>query len=467
MTKIKSSIILFGIIFFIGFLSSCDNTKKLNSSTPLPILAEKPPMGWNSYMCFANDVNEEQVKANADYMAENLKEFGWEYVVIDVDWYKTYDSTEVRGGEPTLDEYGRFWPDTTKFPSAKNGSGFKPLADYIHSKGLKFGIHIMRGVPAIAAKQQMKILGTNYTADDIAEPNNMCDWNRTMLGINMTHPAGSAYIQSVIDLYAEWDIDYIKADDMTARLYQVDEITAIGTAIKKAKRGIVFSLSPGPTPLGVVNHIRQNAHLWRVCNDYWDTWADLKEQFGLCAPWAPYITKNNWPDADMLPIGKLRKTGVGKWEANKLQTTPEDATDEYSRFTEEEQITMMNLWSIFRSPLMIGGNLPENDDFTLSLLTNKALLEINQASTNNKVIYHNEHKSIWTADSENGKYTYLAIFNLSDEIMNDNLLLERIGLKDNRKYKVEDIWNKDQQTVTGKISVTLQQHASVLYRIEI
>ena len=466
MRKMKTGMTLIVFLFIIGFYNFSCNSNRTDETLPLPILAEKPPMGWNSYMCFANDVNEMQVKANADYMAEHLKAYGWEYVVIDVDWYKSYDSTEVRGGEISMDDYGRFIPDTRKFPSAKNRAGFKPLADYIHGKGLKFGLHIMRGIPGKAVKQKTKIMGTNYNASDIVEPHNGCDWNKTMMGINMTHPAGPAYYQSLVDLFDEWNIDYVKADDMTARLYQVDEISAIGTALKKSKRGIVFSLSPGPTPLGAVQHLRNNAHLWRVCNDYWDTWGDLKEQFVLCAPWVPYINENNWPDADMLPIGKLRKTGVGQWEANKLKATIEDATDEYSRFTKDEQITMMNLWSILRSPLMIGGNLPENDDFTLSLLTNKELLEVNQESVNTKVIYQDEDLSIWTADSKTGEYNYLAVFNLTDDLMEEEMNLEEAGLENNREYQFEDLWSKAGKTISGRLSVTLKPHVSVLYRIK-
>lgn len=467
MRKIKTSIPLIIIILFIGFCSSCYNTEKNNASLPLPILAEKPPMGWNSWDCFAGDVHENQVMAVADYMAGHLKEYGWEYVVIDGGWYYApYYSPEKKA--LSTDEYGRFWPDTTKFPSARNGAGFKPLADYIHSKGLKFGIHLMRGIPVYAVTQRTKILGTDHTADEIAEPNNLCAWSKSRMGINMTHPAGIAYYQSLVDLFNEWEVDYIKADDM-ASPYQVDEIEGLSTVLKKSKRDIVLSLSPGGSiPLGAANHLRRHAHLWRISGDFWDTWESLKRQFNRCELWAPYITKNHWPDADMLPIGKLRKSGVGDWEVKNLGATSSDeVTDEYSRLTKDEQITMMNLWSIFRSPLMIGGYLPENDDFTLSLITNKTLLELNQESTNNKVIYQDEIKSIWTADSKNGKYKYLAVFNISDNIMEEEIILEQAGLENNREYTFEDIWSKAQQTVTGRLSVTLEPHASVLYCIKI
>ena len=468
----KTNILLYVlvIILFVGFCSSCYNAKKENASTPLPILAEKPPLGWNSWDCFAGDVNETQVKQVADYMADNLKEYGWEYVVIDGGWYRAPDSVAERRGHPCIDQYGRFMPDTIKFPSAINGAGFKPLADYIHSKGLKFGIHIMRGVPRYAVKHEMKIWGTNFKANEIAEPTNVCGWSQSMFGINMTHPAGFAYYQSIAALYDEWGVDYIKADDMSSP-YQVDEIEAISTALKKSKRGIVLSLSPGGSnSVGAANHLRKNAHLWRISGDFWDTWEEsLKKQFEICARWAPYVTENHWPDADMLPIGKLRKTGADEWLVkNKLKAnSSEEVTNEYSRLTKDEQITMMNLWAIFRSPLMIGGYLPENNDFTLSLITNKELLELNQESINNKVVYQNEDKSIWTADLKNGKYKYLAVFNISDGSMEEEIMVEQIGLENNKVYKFTDIWSKKQKSVSGKLSVHLKPHASMLYLVEI
>ncbi len=324
----------------------------------------------------------------------------------------------------------------------------------------------MRGIPREAVKNKLKILGTVYTADEIAEPNNLCIWSTSRMGINMTHPAGMAYYESLVDLFDKWEVDYIKADDMSSP-YQVDEIEALSTALKKVDRDIVLSLSPGgSTPLGAVSHLRRHAHMWRISGDFWDTWESLKEQFNRCALWAPYMAKNHWPDADMLPIGKLRKSGVGDWEVKNLgATSKEEVTDEYSRLTKQEQITLMNLWAIFRSPLMIGGYLPENDEFTLSLITNKELLELNQKSTNNKVICQDDNKSIWTANSQNRKYHYVAVFNISDHSMKDEIDLETTGLEKNREYTFEDIWSKTQQSVSNQLSVTLDPHASVVYRI--
>ena len=134
--------------------------KDLPSKDSIPAknknLALKPPMGWNSYDCFGLDVNETEVRANAEYMAKHLKDLGYQYIVLDILWYgdekaSNYDDFvhETIPAKPkyTLDEFGRYLPDPVKFPSSVNNAGFKPLADYIHSLGLKFGIHILRGIP--------------------------------------------------------------------------------------------------------------------------------------------------------------------------------------------------------------------------------------------------------------------------------------------------------------------------------
>jgi alpha-galactosidase len=432
-------------------------------------LAATPPMGWNSWNCFGIEVNEEQVKAVADYMAEHLREHGWEYVVIDAGWYhpshfKTPQWNDELEPPQSMDAFGRLIPDTIKFPSARNGAGFKPLADYVHSKGLKFGIHIMRGIPWNAVKADLPVYGSEYSAGDIADPDNRCEWTHVMYGINMNHQGGAAYYNSIVDLYAEWGVDYIKADDMS-RPYRAEEIRGLSEALAAQPRDIVLSLSPGAAPLSAAEDLQQRAHLWRISNDFWDSWESLKKQFALCAAWAPHIKENHWPDADMLPLGKLRKNGVGEWEASLFNATSAEVSDEYSRLSPTEQVTLMNLWGIFRSPLMMGGYLPENDSLTLALLTNKDLIELNQNSTGNRVIYTDENLAAWTAVSGDGKTTWLAMFNLADKKQTMGVNLKAAGLKEGTSYRAQDIWTKEQITLAGEKEVTLEPHESVLYRI--
>src|SRR5664279_3115585 len=135
------------------------------------LLAPTPPMGWNSWDSYGPTIRESEVKANADFIAHNLVKYGWQYIVVDIEWYQPNSKAHgyIAGGAVTIDEYGRFVPSPNRFPSAANGAGFKPLADYVHGLGLKFGFHIMRGIPREAVEKNLPIKGTSYHAADIAD----------------------------------------------------------------------------------------------------------------------------------------------------------------------------------------------------------------------------------------------------------------------------------------------------------
>ena len=168
------------------------------------MIAPYPPMGWNSWDCFGAAVNEDTVRRNAEYMAQHLKPFGWEYIVIDIQWYQPTASSHAYEpfSDETMDAFGRFLPAENRFPSAAGGAGFKPLADYIHSLGLKFGIHIMRGLPRQAAHRRLPIWNSDAACDEAADPNSICAWNPDMYGLRADHPAARAYYDSIFSLYA-------------------------------------------------------------------------------------------------------------------------------------------------------------------------------------------------------------------------------------------------------------------------
>ncbi len=363
--------------------------------------AATPPMGWNSWDCFGPSVNESEVKANADYMAENLKDYGWEYIIVDIRWYIDNQTTghynRYNESDFVIDKYGRYMPSPKRFPSAANGKGFKPLADYIHDLGLKFGIHIMRGVPKEAVHNKMPVKGTkNITADQIYSTELECTWLQDNYTVVKGKEGSQEYYNSILELYASWGVDYIKVDDLS-RPYHADEIEMIRKAIDQSGRPIVFSMSPGATPIDQHEHAKNNANLWRTIDDFWDNWAQLNYSFGVCAEWAPYITKGAWPDADMLPLGKFIRG--------------ERATNRYTNFTKNEQYTLMSLWSMFKSPLMFGGNLPDNDAFTNSLLSNNEVLYVNKYSKKNKEWYTKEDITAWTAEDPKNGDVFLALFN--------------------------------------------------------
>lgn len=424
--------------------------------------AQTPPMGWNSYDYYDTTVNESQIKANADYMAKYLKEYGWEYIIIDIQWY-AHNAGSMRKkfqyipfSELEIDEYSRLQPDPKRFPSSINGAGFAPLAKYIHSLGLKFGIHIMRGIPRTAAHNHTKIKDCSVTADMIADPSSICGWNPDMYGVRNTSE-GQAYYDSLIELYASWGVDFIKCDDIcNTNIYPENqysakhEIEMLAKAIQKCGRPIVLSLSPGPALIDKAWHYEKYANMWRITDDFWDNWTLLKDMFYRCELWQNHVSEGCYPDCDMLPLGYLGK-GFGE--------------ERVTNFTKDEQQTMMTLWCLFGSPLMLGAEMTKLDDFTLSLLTNKKVLAMLTPNCKPKQISLDDTKAIWFASNNKTNKKYVALFNLSDEIANISVNLEELDIL-KTEVTLTDLWtNNSSKNINKIISKELAPHASAVYEI--
>ncbi len=443
-------------------------TDQMAGRSGLNRLAQTPPMGWNSYDCFGSMVTEAEVRANAAYMAEHLKKYGYDYIVVDFLWSYPFQPEAKIGNYPQLklsndegytpwlamDKYGRLLPDPWRFPSSAGGRGFRPLAEYVHSLGLKFGIHVMRGIPRQAVWARSPVKGTaNIDASMIADTTSVCRWLNQMWGVDMTQPGAQDYYNSLCDLYASWDVDFIKVDDMSSPFHG-PEIEAVHSAIEQCARPMVYSLSPGRTPLEEADDVRAMANMWRISGDFWDSWPKLLDQFELCKDWAPYISPGHWPDADMLPVGELSKRGpVGR--------------EKSTGFTPEEQYTMISLWSMFRSPLMIGGDLTGFDDFTLALLTNDEVLAIDQNSVSNHEVYSREGIIVWQAEIPDSTVNYLAVFNTTDADM-DKVVVKwsDTGLTAH-KYEVRDLWAKsDLGSFRNSITLEVPKHGVKLLKLE-
>jgi len=440
-----------------------------SSAQDLPSLAKTPPLGWNSWNCFGMDVTDQQVRATADYMARNLKMHGWEYIVVDMGWYYSegLNTNNFRMRKPPqyIDEYGRLIPNTGKFPSAAAGKGLKPLADYVHSLGLKFGIHIMRGIPWQAVEQNTLIKGTGYRAKDITNYADSCRWYHGMIGIDMTKPGAQEYYNSILELYKEWGVDYIKADDLL-NPYRNGEIEGISKAIKKTGRPVLLSLSAGAVDTTNADHLRRNANLWRISGDMWDDWSFVKSTFKWCRMWQDYVMPNHWPDCDMLPIGKLRINGTDGALARRINLKNEETVNEYDRLSKDEKYTLMTLWIIFRSPLMMGGNLMENDDLILKLLTNDEAFEVNQKSSNNHELKATDKEIIWVADGAENGVKYVAFFNIGDDqTMKIKVTWKELGLSGRKS--VRDIWKgTNPGSFTDSFETMIVPHGCGLYKIK-
>jgi len=354
------------------------------------------------------------------------------------------------------DEYSRLIPAVNRFPSAEGGKGFRPLSDYVHSLGLKFGIHIMRGIPRQAVHANTPIKNSAVTARDIAHPNSICPWNTDMYGIDASKEGAQAYYNSLFELYAEWGVDFIKVDDIAAsRLYDahLPEIELIHNAIKHCGRPIVLSLSPGPAPLEHADFFEKHANMWRMTDDFWDLWDLLLDMFDRCEKWQGRTGAGHWPDCDMLPLGHIG-----------IRSVDGGGADRWTRFTRDEQVTMMTLWSIFRSPLFFGGELRDIDEWTNSLLTNRDILDMHQNSTGAKQVSREDNRVVWSAEGDAGT-RYVALFNTGETELEVTVTLESLGFTGSVSGK--ELWSGvDQQEIHGSLSSVLAPHGAAVYRLK-
>jgi len=414
------------------------------------VLAPRPPMGWNSWNSFATTITEAQARETAAIMAAKLLPFGYDIFTVDIQWYEPRASSYEYNSEPVpaMDGYGRLIPAPNRFPSSADGSGFTRLAADVHRMGMKFGIHLMRGIPRLAVKRNLPILGTRYRAADVADVTSICSWNPDMYGVDMTKPGAQAYYDSVFKLYADWGVDFVKMDDMS-RPYDAHapEIEGAHQAIVNTGRPMMLSLSPGETPVIRGDHVRRYAQMWRISDDFWDEWAMLEAQFVRLENWNPWRRPGAWPDADMLPLGRL---ALGKRD---------------TKFTPDEQRTLMTLWSIARSPLIMGGDLRHLDAPTLALLTNRAVLAVNQASTDNRPHFVEDGSRIWSArPGDAPRDRYVALFNTTGAPKKVGITLSALDLPG--PVRATDLWSGGTLgRIDDRLAQTLPPHGSGLYRL--
>jgi alpha-galactosidase len=423
-------------------------------------LAPTPPLGWNSWDSYGLRINEQQFRENVEAFATKLKPFGYSYAVIDEGWYMVNPEDRPKPDllKYALDANGRFIPVPARFPSAlQKGEnlGFEELGRWVHSKGLKFGIHVIRGIPRESVARNSPIERSAFKAQDAADQNDPCPWDPTSWGIK-DNDAGQAWYDSLLRQYARWGVDFLKVDCIADHPYKPAEIRQIVRAIERSGRDIVLSLSPGPTAVERHAEVAGLAQMWRISDDVWDLWDSghqkwpigVKNQFDNAARWARYSRPGNWPDADMLPIGELRPfpdVGPGA---------------RHTRLTPTEQQTQLSLWAMARSPLIVGANLALLDEATLHLLTNPDILRIDQAATASRQVVREGDLVVWTADLPREQHA-LAAFNLGESSITLGRPFASFGLAAGR-YDAKNAWTGDRLQPSAHLSTTLEPHASVV-----
>ena len=430
-------------------------------------------MGWNSWDAYGLTIDEADYRANATVL-KGLRQYGWQYAVIDEGWYMENPfGSNLAEKKYLWDGNGILIPVESRFPSAAGGAGFKPLAAWVHAQRLKFGIHIVRGIPRQVVKENLPIAGSSFHAVDAADTGSPCPWDDGNWGV-ADNAAGQAYYDSMMKLYAGWGLDFIKVDCVSDHPYRPTEIKQIAAAIKKTGRPIMLSLSPGPTALEHGAEVAEYAQMWRISDDHWDGWtfprkpADGEFPFGVgdafdrLAKWFPYVKAGSWPDEDMLPWG---------W----LGPHPGWGEPRQSRETQDEQRTEFTLWAIARCPLILGANLTRLDDFTRGLITNQEILFMNQNATYSRPVEAAnlpagfEHTRVWraTIDAPGARnYTeFFAFFNLDDQPVTLRATWKQLGL-DGGKHETRNLWTDSTGKETKEVSVTLPAHGSTVYEVK-
>ncbi len=450
-------------------------------------------MGWNSWDAYGLTITEAQFRANVQVLHDKLQPFGWRYAVIDEGWF--FENPQDRPHPDTLhyaiDANGRYVPVPARFPSAtlsahtvapqQPSSGklaatiqetsFKPLADWVHSQGLLFGIHIVRGIPRASVERNLPIANSTFHAQEAADTTDACGWDPTNWGVK-DNAAGQAWYDSLIHQYAGWGVDLLKVDCIADHPYKVSEIRQIRRAIDKvhAETGhnLVLSLSPGPTDPAHASEVASLSNMWRISNDFWDLWSggnfadgfpqSLKGQFDHLATWSQFDLKpGQWPDADMLPFGQLRPS-------------PGWGAPRHTRLTIDEERTVMTLWSMAQSPLILGANLTMLDEPTLKLLTNREVLAIDQ---NAVVRGHpqdvNQHGDlrVWQAEAQNvrgGIVNVLALFNLGDAPLHVDqpAAAFRFTTRRDSPTTAINVWSGERLPDRNRVQVTVPPHGCIL-----
>ncbi len=422
------------------------------------INAPTPPMGWNSWDSYGLTITESQFRANVAVEAARLKSAGFTYAVVDEGWYLA--NPEAAAKPETLqyrtDAYGRYQPALNRFVSAQAEAGFVALSNSVHAQGLKFGIHIIRGIPKSAVKSNLPVADSTFHAHDVADTADTCPWNPDNFGVQ-NNPAGQAWYNAMFSQYAAWGVDYVKVDCIASHPYKADEIHMIHLAIEKSGRPMVLSLSPGPAALTDAAALGANAQLWRISNDVWDRWTaskdkdefpqSVKSQFAVIDSWTKYVKPGNWPDADMLPLGMLGP--VPGWGLPRKTALSHD-----------EQRTLVTLWSIARSPLFFGGNLTQLDEWTASLLTNRDVVAMDQQGSGQHLAATDGDVIAWTSSTPDGQL-YLALFNLGDAPVAINSPFAHYGLEAS-KYTARDLWTQAALPSSAVINVSLPPHGTLL-----
>jgi alpha-galactosidase len=454
-----------------------------NKKATETILAKTPPLGWNSFDSYGITIYEEVAMKEIDAFIQKFAPHGYEYFVIDNGWFASPETKMHEGymmatadkpspKQVSIDAFGIPIPSPKFFPN-----GLKPLIDKLHAKGLKFGVHLMRGIPRIAVERNSPIKGTNYKAKDIFTTFDDCNWCTFMHGVDMTKPGSQEYYNSVFNQFAAWGIDFVKIDDVTNF---PAEMEAYAKAIEQCGRPMMLSLSPGGDSNVKYLDSYKKTNMVRTTPDIWDEQLSLERSFASMRKWQGLEQTGFWPDLDMIPFGELcilRRAEVEERDTNKTLEEFMGQMHHWCKFTENQKETFITQRAISASPIMIGGSMISMDEHSTKLLTSPEMLACVKNGVHGKLIHEENNVELWNAPLTNKQrqgfqeYVYkagwVAFFNRSDKKQTVDVSWKLSSFMPNGSYNLKDIWGN--QSVTNykkgdKLSIKIPENGVVFLK---
>jgi hypothetical protein len=408
-----------------------------------------PALGWSSWSYVRHDPTAATIEAQAAAMkSSGLAHAGYQYVNVDDFWYQCPGSQG-----PNVDQYGRWVTDPTRFPASGAEDGVQVVADYVHNKGLKFGLYVTPGISKQAVAQNTAIEGTPYHADDIATTTAEKNYNcRGMVGIDYSKPGAQAFINSWANEFASWGVDYIKIDGVGTS--DVGDVQAWSQALQQTGRPIHLELS-NSLAISAAPTWAQYSNGWRTGGDIecygcesggssypLTAWSSVASRFNQVANWQPYGGPGAFNDYDSLELGNGANDGL----------------------TLNERMTQMSLWSLAASPLILGTDLTNLDPTDLKLLKNKDVLAVDQDAIDASRIVSGATQQVFAKTEANGD-VIVGLFNTSTVPQVVSTSAASLGLASNAPYLLNDLWSEDTTEAWNVVSASVPPHGVALYRI--
>jgi hypothetical protein len=447
----------------VSILSSAPTAQA--ETKPPPGTDLKPVLGWSSWSFFrrSSDAAVDEAAARA-LKSTGLEKLGYRYVNQDDFWYQC----PGRQG-PNVDRFGRWITRPAKFPPGPGGeNGIQVVASYVHSLGEKFGIYVTPGISDQAVAKNTPILGTKYTADEIATTDRQFNYNcGGMTGINYSAPGAQAYVNSIVSEYASWGVDYIKLDGISDN--NIADIQAWSNAIRTVGRPMELDITEGNYSITLGPTLNEYANQWEYTSDIENyggkgltDYANVARRFKTLALWEPaYGGKifDGYNDFDSVEVGNC-KNNVG-------YSNPYGSVDypQGDGLTLNQRKTVLSLWSLAASPLILGTNLTELCQTDVNLLKNQSVLAVDQDGVDSSMITSSPTEEV-IAKTESGGDVAVGLFNTTAAPETISTTASAIGLPTTGSYQLTDLWTHQASTSGNTITATVPPHGVAFYQVQ-